>query len=160
MERLRIVSSLRRIPPLVAVVLVYWLLLLCSFAPYDPKHVGFALVLCALAIGGTMAGSKAVFWSGVVFTICAINGSINGLLGMSTDHDVKVLVLAARLILATAGLVCFQTTPVLEWFGFRFARYSRQTFWLVCTGFALAFLPGIVMRLWIAYLIRCGLHIA
>jgi hypothetical protein len=134
----------RRPPPLMGFLLVYWLLLLGSFVPYDGQHLAYALALCALATVGIMAGWKSVFWCGVVFTIWTLNGAVQTLLSTSIDGGRSVLVLS-RLFLATVGLIGFQTTPVLEWFGFRFLRYSRQTFWLVCTAFALALLPGIAM---------------
>ena len=145
----------RRPPPLVAFLPAYWLLLLCSFAPYDGQHLVYALALCALAPVGIVAGWKSVFWCGVVFTIWTLNGAVQTLLSPSIHDGHSVLVLA-RLLLAAVSLVCFQMTPVLEWFGFQLPRYSRQTFWLVCTGFALAFLPGILMQLWVAYLVRSG----
>jgi hypothetical protein len=148
----------RRPPPLVAFLSVYWLLLLCSFAPYDGQQLVYALALCALATVGTMAGWKSVFWCGVVFTIWTLNGAVQTLLSPSIHGGRSVLVLA-RLFLAAVGLIGVQMTTVLEWFGFQIPRYSRQTFWLVCTGFALAFLPGILMQLWVGYFVRCGLHI-
>ncbi len=145
----------RRPPRLVAFLLAYWLLLLCSFAPYDGQHLVYALALCALATVGTVAGWKSVFWCGVVFTIWTLNGAIHALLGSPVD-SANWTAVVTRLILATGGLICFQTIPVLEWFGFRFPRYSRQTFWLVCTAFALALLPGIAMRIIVLALHRTG----
>ena len=56
-----VAALFRRPPLLVGYLLVYWLLLLSSFAPFQAKDFVSALALCALAIAGTVAGYKSVF---------------------------------------------------------------------------------------------------